>query len=53
MRVMRQLFASYLALLCSDLTAYAYGQPRIPGERWETLFFLPVEEDAAVASQLT
>lgn len=46
MRVMRQLFASYLALLCSDLTAYAYGDGK-------HCFFLPVEEDAAVASQLT
>ena len=33
-------------------TAYAYGQPRIQGERWDPLIFLPMEEDAAVASQL-
>lgn len=33
-------------------TAYAYGQPRIRGERWDPLIFLPMEEDAAVASQL-
>ena len=33
-------------------TAYAYAQPRIQGERWDPLIFLPMEEDAAVASQL-
>jgi hypothetical protein len=33
-------------------TAYAYGQPRIQGQRWDPLIFTPMEEDAAIASQL-
>ncbi|KDR67853.1 hypothetical protein GALMADRAFT_146858 [Galerina marginata CBS 339.88] len=40
-----------LVSLKATKTSYAYGQPKIPGDRWDPMTYLTVEDDTAVSVQ--